>query len=120
MDIRRSSVTVFEYPLWYWYHWPWVPIFGDGYGMWKKALRQSIITGFGTRAISTLNASARVADFRDQKQAALAAHVSQVSKPEGEDEWPILAEVGHGGFLARLMSEYEYFTRYHLFGDEGH
>lgn len=118
LDIRRFPVTVYEYPVWYWYHWPWVPIFGDRFGMWKKALRQSITTGFGTGSVSTLNTSALVAEFLVQKQAALSAHVSQVTKPEDEDKWPILAEVGGGEFLDRLMGDHEYFTRYKLYGRE--
>lgn len=115
--LRRAPVTVFEYPVWFWYHWPWVPVFGDGLGMWRQALRQTLATGFGRGAVSRLNTRVCVGDVIALKEAALAAHVTQTRKPEGRPDWPVLSEIGRGGFLERLVSGFEFFNRYTLYQD---
>lgn len=104
-------VTVFEYPVWYWYHWPWVHVFRDRPQLRRRALRQTIRTGFGLRALWTFNVRAYVGDVLPRKRAALAAHVSQMARPEGAEDWPILPDLGRGDFLARLLSDHEMFTR---------
>lgn len=114
--LRRygAPVTVFEYPVWYWFHWPWVPLAGHPAGLWKKALRQTFRTRLGTRAVRSLNVRINIARELPRKREALAAHVSQVEKPAGARDWTVLADLGGGDFLARLMSEREVFRRYRL------
>lgn len=106
--------TVFEYPIWYWYHWPWVRLRKDAPGMWRKTLRQTIRTVAGLRAISTFNCCAYVGDVLAVKRDALAAHVSQTMRPEGRSDWLTLADLSDGDFLACLLSEHEIFTRYEV------
>jgi hypothetical protein len=48
------------------------------------------------------------------KRHALAAHRSQMERPEGLDDWPVLSDVGSGDFVKRLLSDHELFTRYEL------
>jgi LmbE family N-acetylglucosaminyl deacetylase len=116
LRLRGATVTVFEYPVWYWFHWPWVPMGGHKMGLWKKALRQTLRASFGTGALRSLNARIDIAPELPQKRAALAAHVSQTQRPDGAHDSPVLADLGSGGFLARLMSETEMFRRYTLPG----
>lgn len=107
-------LTVFEYPVWYWYHWPWVRARNDLPRMWRTTLQQTIKTAAGLRALSTLNRLAHVGGVIDVKRQALAAHVSQTQRLGGGDEWRILSDLSGGDFVARLLSDYEMFTRYEL------
>lgn len=111
---RGAPVIVYEYPVWYWFHWPWVPIGGHPVGLWKKALKQSFRAGFGTGALRSLNVRVDIAPELPRKRLALAAHASQTQRPDGVGDWPVLADLGAGGFVARLVSEREMFRRYTL------
>ncbi len=112
IHLYGQPVTVFEYPVWYWYHWPWVALTGDLPRMWRKNLRQTARTLGGLRTLSRLNVLADVSDVSDIKQRALGAHRSQTERPQGRSDWPILADLGKGDFLARLTRDYEAFLRY--------
>jgi LmbE family N-acetylglucosaminyl deacetylase len=105
-------MTVFEYPVWYWYHWPWVRLRGDLPGMWRTTIRQTVRTLAGLRALSEFNTQAYVGDLLQRKRQALAAHVSQTKRPPGRDDWVTLEDLARGDFVARLLGEYEAFTRY--------
>ena len=114
--IRRygGRVTVFEYPVWYWYHWPWIALRGDLPGMWRTNVAQTARTAAGLLSLRRLNVIADVSDVAKVKRSALAAHRTQTERPEGQRDWPVLRDLGGGDFLARLMSDYEAFTRYEV------
>jgi LmbE family N-acetylglucosaminyl deacetylase len=112
LDRRAAPTTVLEYPVWYWYHWPWVGIGGDLPRMWRTALRQTVRARFGLGALRTLNTRAYIGDALPRKRAALAAHASQMQR--SAEDWPVLSDVGRGDFLARLLGDHEMFTRYRL------
>ncbi|WP_017267536.1 PIG-L deacetylase family protein [Sinorhizobium meliloti] len=107
-------LTVFEYPVWYWYHWPWVRPAGDLPGMWRTTLRQTVKTVAGLRALSALNTLVPIGEFLDVKRHALAAHVSQTQRPEDKDDWQTLSDLSSGEFVARLLADHEVFTRYRV------
>lgn len=107
-------VTVYEYPVWYWYHWPWVRLHGDLPGMWRTITRQTFSTRGGLRALSALNRQAYVGDVLERKRAALAAHVTQMRRPEGDAGWTILADLAGGDLMRRLTADYEAFWRYEV------
>jgi LmbE family N-acetylglucosaminyl deacetylase len=110
-DYGRRLI-VFEYPVWYWYHWPWVPLGGDLPGMWRMNVAQTARTAAGLLSLLRLNTMADVSDVAAAKRVALAAHRSQTERPAGQPDWPVLKDLGRGHFLARLLSDYEAFTRY--------
>ena len=116
LEAYGQPVTVFEYAVWYWYHWPWVRFGGDLPGMWRTTLRQTIRTAAGLRTMGTLNTLADVRDVLDTKREALAAHASQMRRPGGRHDWTVLADLSQGDFIARLMASYEAFTRYEVNG----
>jgi hypothetical protein len=47
-------------------------------------------------------------------ETSLAALRSQMERPAGQEDWPVLADIGGGDFLKRLLSDHEMFTRYEL------
>lgn len=109
---RARPVSVFEYPVWYWYHWPWMRFGGDLPRMWRTTLGQTLRTGAGLGALSTFDTVAYVGDVLDVKRRALAAHVSQMGPVEDGDGWHTLSDLSRGDFLARLVDDFEFFTRY--------
>ncbi|CAH2394635.1 PIG-L deacetylase family protein [Mesorhizobium ventifaucium] len=112
LQLYGRRVTVFEYPVWYWYQWPWVRLHDRVPGLSRVALRQTIRTFAGLRGLTLFNSNAYVGDVVDMKWHALAAHRSQMERPEGLDDWPVLSDVGSGDFVKRLLSDHELFTRY--------
>ena len=114
LRIYGRRVTLFEYPVWYWYQWPWVSLRGDVPGLGRAALRQTLRTLAGLRGVRTFNCIAYVGDVMDVKRHALAAHRSQVERPAGLDDWPVLGDIGGGDFVMRLLGDHEMFTRYEL------
>jgi LmbE family N-acetylglucosaminyl deacetylase len=108
----RRPITVYEYPIWYWYHWPWISLRADLPGLRRLKLKQTFTSIAGLRTLSALNTMAYVGDVIELKRAALNAHVSQMMSPPGEEDWPTLPKVSDGEFIARLMSSHEVFMRY--------
>lgn len=107
-------VTVFEYPVWYWYTWPWVRLRGDVPGMWRTTIRQTLRTMAGLRALTDLNTQAYVGDVIQEKRASLAAHASQTKRPTEQDDWLTLEDLSGGDFVRYLLSDYETFARYEM------
>ncbi|MBZ9677682.1 PIG-L deacetylase family protein [Mesorhizobium sp. ES1-1] len=114
LRIYGRHVSVFEYPVWYWHQWPWVSLHGHAPGLRRAALRQTLRTLAGLRGIRMFNCVADIGDMIDVKRHALMAHRSQVERPAGLDNWPVLADVGEGDFLMRLLGNHEMFTRYEV------
>ena len=108
----QRQVTVYEYPIWYWYHWPWMGFCPDLPGLGRLKLKQTLTSLAGLRALSALNTIAYVGDVIELKRAALNAHASQMISPAGEDDWPTLPKLCNGDFIKRLMRSYEVFMRY--------
>lgn len=107
-----ERLTVFEYPVWFWHHWPWVPIRSDLPGMLRMNLKQTARMVAGLRSVCELNVAADISDGLESKRTSLAAHESQMQRPSGQRDWPILDDVGRGDFLLRLTCDYEPFRRY--------
>ena len=110
----RRRMTVFEYPVWYWHHWPSVSLGLHEQGGRRAVLSQTLKCWAGLGALSAFNVKAFIGDVISVKRDALSAHESQVTCPLGQDDWPILADVSGGDFLARLMSDHEFFRRYEI------
>jgi LmbE family N-acetylglucosaminyl deacetylase len=104
-------VTVYEYPIWYWYHWPWVRMTGDLPRLWRLTAKQTWRTAAGLRTFSALNSQIYVGDVLDIKRSALDAHATQVRRPRGHPSWPILEDLSGGDFIGRLLTDYEVFRR---------
>ena len=106
----QRPVVVYEYPIWYWYHWPWTSLRADVPGLGRMKLKQTITNVAGLRALSSLNTIAYVGDVLERKRVALEAHASQMTA--FDNDWPTLPKLADGDFIARLMSDHEVFMRY--------
>jgi LmbE family N-acetylglucosaminyl deacetylase len=114
---RRAGrrMTLLEYPVWLWRHWP-----ACGWGRtWvdrRSILAGSVSTGFGLRLFSELRASVGIREVLGEKRAALARHVSQMRRRNGEPDWWILEDIDDGDFLACFFHEHELYRRVELPG----
>lgn len=91
---RRGSlqVPILEYPVWFWRSRWW----RDWFRGRLSPLRLLRI---------------RTEGFLDRKREALAAHRTQMEKPEGDAGWEVLSDVDGGRFLRRFFgSDETYFT----------
>jgi LmbE family N-acetylglucosaminyl deacetylase len=104
-------LTVYEYPIWYWYHWPWVPVTGDLPSLWRMTAKQTWRTGAGLRTLSVLNSQIYIGDVLDIKRRALEAHATQMRRPPEHPSWPVLEDLAGGHFIERLLTDYEVFRR---------
>jgi LmbE family N-acetylglucosaminyl deacetylase len=98
---------VLEYLIWFWYHWPWVPILGTGDA--RQIARLSWRNAFGLKAFAAANTSVEVSPFRSRKQDALEQHRTQMTRLRRDLPWPVLGEVGRGEFLENFFRSREWF-----------
>jgi len=105
--IGRPAET-FEYPVWLWYRWPFVPMRrttpgGRVLDVALGALAAWRLRGFG--------AAVDVRDALDVKRAALDQHVSQMRAGKAGDAARLLWQAGDGEWLALFFHELELYRR---------
>lgn len=97
---------VFEYPVWFWNHWPWCRPWPAG----RSRLRHAAA---GAAALARLALHFRhgvaIHPHLPRKRAGLACHASQTVRPPGMPDWPILADVADGDWLALFFTGVELF-----------
>jgi LmbE family N-acetylglucosaminyl deacetylase len=111
LGLCPSPVVVFEYPVWFWYHWPWVSM---GLGPRRENLRvaaNTALQAFGLRALHDLRWGTDVSDLLDRKRDALAEHRSQTSRLNGDRGWATLDDIADGEFANCFFRRYELFRR---------
>lgn len=104
------ALTVWEYPIWFWRHWPWTGL--DATGERGQLLRDSARARFGLTLLSEFTTVVDVSGAIARKRAALAAHATQTQRRNGDPGWAILADVSGGDFLDCFFQGYEVFKRY--------
>jgi LmbE family N-acetylglucosaminyl deacetylase len=109
----QASVLVYEYPVWFWHHWPWVSLPRGMHPATLKVLHASVMAGFGMKALHDLRCAVYVHDVLAQKRLALHQHQSQMTRLIPGSPWATLHDVSDGEFLARFFQPYEMFHRYH-------
>ncbi len=102
-------LTVWEYPVWIWNQWPWVPLPLKCNRDTCKAVWQSLRNGLGRRISKMFRNGVCVRGVLDQKREALAKHRTQMTRLQPGVDWPILADVSGGGFLECFFQEHEIF-----------
>lgn len=102
---RRYEVM--EYLVWFWYHWPWVPVLGTGDT--RQLLKLSWQNAFGLKARHAINASVSLAAVGSRKREALEQHRTQMTRFRTDKPWPVLADVARGEFLENFFRSREWF-----------
>jgi LmbE family N-acetylglucosaminyl deacetylase len=109
----ETAVTVYEYPIWYWYHWPWVKFPQKSRSASRDILENSIHTRLGSRLMHDFQYRVDVSDMLEQKRVALAEHQSQMEQLLPDPRWLTLHDVADGDFLSCFFQKMEIFHCYH-------
>ncbi|MFQ5590079.1 MAG: PIG-L deacetylase family protein [Phycisphaerae bacterium] len=105
----KHDVIVYEYPIWFWEHWPWL----KSQHCAEESLLRMLKAGWRAdlRLLREPRCRIRVADVNWRKRAALEKHRSQTLRLRSDVDWPVLGDVWDGDFLECFFLEYELFVR---------
>ncbi len=114
---RGESLTVYEYPVWFWARWPFVPFLTANH---RSPLRQAGRTLLANlRMYSDFNCSQDVTMTLGDKRTALACYRTQTRSMEDQPGRQTLGEVHGGAWLGCMMRSREFFHRYDYLGHSG-
>jgi len=103
----RRPITMLEYPVWFWEHWPWMQTPTWWNSRRRRAVKRAVMAP--VRELCDLQWWVDVSEMLERKRAALDAHATQMSSMD--DNWETLADVSDGAFLDRLLQPREWFAR---------
>jgi LmbE family N-acetylglucosaminyl deacetylase len=106
----RKSVVVYEYPVWFWAHWPWVSVSPSRPTQVIQQAVHSLLSWI--RLLKDLRCFVPITEVMEQKRTALRQHRSQTTRLLPDSRWPILSDVAEGEFLECFFQEHEVFYRY--------
>jgi LmbE family N-acetylglucosaminyl deacetylase len=104
-------VTVYEYPIWFWRHWPWTVLEGKAsspLSVWREQLANSL------RLVQQFSYAVDIHAVLDHKRIALEQHQSQMTRLKPDPRWLTLGDVAQGDFLDCFFQNYEFFRRYRV------
>jgi LmbE family N-acetylglucosaminyl deacetylase len=111
--VETKPVTVWEYPVWFWLHWPWVGFRQNTPPIRPKhILKNSVLAGLGTRALLELKRQVNIAGVLEQKRLAIAQHRSQTEKLIDDPRWITLEELSNGELMDCFYQAQEFFRSY--------
>ena len=102
--------SVYEYPVWLWYQWPWIRVNRDR-DRWLTSWKRKIKSAPGFNPIFQFRYGVNIKDILNVKMSALQNYSSQMVRYQANPAWEILPDVGDGTFLNCFFSDYELFRR---------
>lgn len=113
-NIGRET-RVYEYPIWFWCHWPWVrfPL------RRRRDIPRYVVNHSFLRGVDLLRdftCAVPVKEILEHKRAVLAEHKSQMTRLVPDVQWRTLSDVADGEFLECFFQDYEIFHAYSLSG----
>ena len=108
------NLTIYEYPIWFWFHWPWVELFNRKEPLKSIIIKNTFAYKFGLSLLQDFRCSVYIGDILQHKLAALSEHKSQMTRLLPESDWATLSDVSNGDFLKCFFQEHEIFRRYKL------
>ena len=106
-----ASGVTFEYPVWMWSKWPWVPWENDPSALEGRSRQTSLIASGIRSNMEQLRCRVDVRAHVDAKRDALNHHETQMRRPPDTPDWPILADFANGEFMELFFNGWEYFHR---------
>jgi LmbE family N-acetylglucosaminyl deacetylase len=108
------NVTIYEYPIWFWNHWPWITFAYSRYqiiGLYRnlKSAPKSWL-----RLLKDFNCVVDLKGVTEIKSQALEQHKTQVSRMQDNPNWQTLADISNGEFVDCFSQERELFRRYNF------
>ncbi|MGB3201165.1 MAG: PIG-L family deacetylase [Nodosilinea sp.] len=112
------ATTVYEYPVWFWHHRPWIveraASAAQPQGQTAVASPSQASRTAARRLLREFQWVVDIQDVRDRKRQALEQHRSQMTRLKPVPQWSTLADVAQGQFLDCFFQPYEVFRRYRL------
>lgn len=106
----RRKAIVYEYPVWFWYNWPWASVrIRRSREAWA-ALKNGFAAGFSL--MRDFRCRVYIGDVLELKREALYQHKSQMTRLVPDPRWRTLGDVSNGEFLECFFQEHEIFRRY--------
>lgn len=105
-----KSVIVYEYPVWFWMHWPWSSL---AVSKPREVVSQLFLSSaHWLRMLRELRWAVPVGDVLGQKREALNQHRTQTVRLLPDPAWPVLSDVSNGEFIECLFQGQEVFYRH--------
>ena len=105
-----QEVAIYEYPVWYWHHFPWTANWGDRASQ-IAYLKASIKAKLGWQAVQEFDYRVDIESIRSQKQLALSQHHTQMERLVDSPDWGLLKDVADGEWLECFFQPQEIFRR---------
>jgi LmbE family N-acetylglucosaminyl deacetylase len=105
-----QQVVVYEYPIWYWHHFPWTKASGSLREQ-IQYLKASLKAKYGLQLVQEFNYRVAIEPVKSQKQLALAQHQTQMKRLVDDPNWGILKDTSDGEWLECFFQTQEIFRR---------
>jgi LmbE family N-acetylglucosaminyl deacetylase len=109
-----GKLSVLEYPIWYWQHWPWTRKPDPGALGALKHIGKSWIQA--VNMLWELNCRVSIKTVESQKMSALESHRSQMTHYMPGVRWRTLQDISGGQFVASFFGGRELFYSYDFNG----
>lgn len=109
--MRRSGIAapLFQYPVWFWHHWPRVGLEAGSRRHLPRALWRTFADN--VRLLGDFECYVDVRDVLERKRAYLSEYRSQTTRLIDDARWMTLADIAGGDFLRSFFTPREYFAR---------
>jgi len=112
LQMYDRDVVIYEYPIWFWYHWPWMSAPINNLRQLLFFLKDSLVSPL--TLLREFRCSVYIGDVLELKRAALNQHKSQMTRLIPDPRWRTLCDISNGEFLECFFQEYEIFHQYVL------
>jgi LmbE family N-acetylglucosaminyl deacetylase len=108
----NQQINIYEYPVWYWYAFPWVSF---PFKLKKSSLSifKNSLNGFWGAGLSHhFNCYFELDGTKEIKMKALDQHESQMKNQSNDEPWNTLTGISQGEFLKCFFGEFEVFNKH--------
>ena len=108
----KSNAEIYEYPIWFWRHWPWTNMSTRRPRRAWRVLHRGFTSG--ASLLKDFRCSVYIGDVLELKRDALDQHKSQMTRLIPDARWGTLGDVSNGEFLECFFQQREVFHRHIL------
>jgi LmbE family N-acetylglucosaminyl deacetylase len=105
-----KNTIIYEYPIWFWYNWPWINPMIQSPQELLKSSKNSLISIF--RLLKELRYAVFIGEVLQLKRMVLDQYRSQMTRIIPDPRWRVLSDISNGEWLECFFQEYEVFSRY--------
>ena len=106
---NSKKATVYEYPIWMWYHQLFLSALMSNPKKIFDSLKNRLVSGLNL--LKDFRSSVYIGDVLKRKRRTLDLYKSQMSRLVPDSSWQTLADVSNGQFLKCFFQNYEIFSQ---------